>query len=193
MKNKPVYVCRHCGHIELEDHSWKEKILTVPKVILSAIFLMCALIGMFGLYNFISAGDFSRPELLGHPVGGTWGSLWTMSTNFMSQNESAQLIAFAEPIIKDCADENCKARNLYDYFRTNFKYKVGSDLNPLDIIKEKEGDCDEMSFLYLSTIKALGMDGMMQCVDNHCWDMINVDGKKIYVDIVNDYWIVKNG
>ena len=69
-----------------------------------------------------------------------------------------------------------------------FDYESGSNTNPIDIWKDKKGDCDEMSSLYIALLKSSGINSMLQCTSNHCYTIIKLEDMNILADLTKYEW-----
>jgi hypothetical protein len=90
-------------------------------------------------------------------------------------------------LVSGCIEEECKARKIYESL-SKFEYEPGTEINPEKVWTDKSGDCDEISYLFMSLLKTEGIKSKMQCNHNHCWLIIFLQDKKILVDAVNNIW-----
>lgn len=187
MRKKILYNCSKCGHIELEKKNWKTRLKKTLKYFFIAIFMFFALIGILGVYNLISFGIFDKPDLMFQPFGGIANIVSNFKLNMMTEKQRINFKEYVAPIIKDCDDEECKAKNIFRNL-TRFSYDEGEDWNPENILEEKEGDCDEMSLLYMFLLKSIKIKSGMKCSINHCWTIVMLKDKKIEADVVNYIW-----
>ena len=188
MKSEVKQICKKCGNIELKEKTWLE---FTKRIGISALIIIIAVTSIFGLtasYNFVVGEVYDNPDII-ISISGMHPLIAEFLVFFQSKQTKDVLSEKALEITKDCEDDYCRAHEVYLYL-TEFDYDWGENLNALDIFEEKEGDCDEMSFLLKSMLNTLDISSMLQCTNNHCYAIIKVDGKKIMADVVNSEWEV---
>jgi hypothetical protein len=186
MRNKIKNVCERCGHIEFKETTTKTRLLGLTKGFFIGILLVATIIGLITTYNFfaVSYPDASKITTF----GALQSFILNFQSNFMEETEVSELRNFTVEVVKNCTDDNCSARVLYDYLQNNWEYKEGTDMNALNILHEKEGDCDEMSNLYMHCLKTIGITAQVECSNNHCWNIVSLKDKKILADLTGYRW-----
>jgi hypothetical protein len=188
MRSKPEYICSSCGHIELKKRSLKGFILKTGKYGSYVIIILLALVGGLSMYNFgVDSGYVSEVEFFS--VGGLQSFFVNnLGDSAVNQSEANFFKEKALEISQGCSDDLCSSEKIYLFLRDNFNYVEGTDLIPMKIWNEKEGDCDEMSFLYMTILNQLSISNKMQCNNNHCWVIVYPDGKKVIADLTKYVW-----
>lgn len=191
MRNKKLYVCSKCNHIELEHKSLARKLLIIPKAIFFILLGVTSIIGILGLYNVVAYGIYEDPNLIFQPAGSFWGIFHTFKSDMIPITEKKIYQEYAMNLTINCSqDKECQARKIFEHLES-FTYEEGADMNPIDILQKKSGDCDEVSLAYVYLLKSLNIKSGMQCSYNHCWVIIFLEDKKIIADAVNSIWRVK--
>lgn len=193
MKNKIQYICSECNHVEFKEKSWKKRIKNSSIFTLKVIIGVFTMIGILAVYNTSIDNNYLTWN---HQL--TMGGLGSFFMNNFGQigvnkSNSKEFLIIAENLSKGCSTNTCKSKKIYNYITQNFVYEVGSDMNPMDIWRDKSGDCDELSLLYLTLLREINIDSYTQCNSNHCWNIIHTDEKTIVVDLVNSYWEIEDG
>ncbi len=151
-------------------------ILIIP-VLIVGIFI----INYFKIANVQGTSDLNVGDILDTQLYG----IMKMKADLTSSKEDKALLRdFAIETTKDCKTDKCKARKLYDILVDEWNYERGMDINPVNIFKEKSGDCDEMSILYIDLLEKLDIDAIIKCTPTHCWNVVKLEDKALHVDIV---------
>ncbi len=186
---QPKYTCAICGYKHFEKFNFKKFMKTALKVTFLSFVGITSFIGATSLYNYLSGGIYDVQDVLF-----SFGGLYATPLNFFSSFESdinPELHKIALNLTKDCRDDYCRSRVIYEFLQT-FDYEIGKDLNPMDIYNEREGDCDKLSYLYISLLKSLKIKAMLQCTivdeEGHCYTIIHLKDKKILADITQNNW-----
>ena len=184
------YKCPYCGYIETEKSSWKKVVFKeIPRIIMLASVFLFAVLGLLSSYNFVQVGLYEDPNKL-IDLASAWATLNTLRSGLLTSNETATLNSFVEPAIKECEDDYCKARKIYDLIQDEFNYEEGTDLIIEKIMRERIGDCDELSFLYISILKIQGIKSVMECSmkKEHCWVVVTINQTKYIADVTGHRW-----
>lgn len=160
-----------------------EIVKTSGKVFLRSLIFLTSIIGTLGIYNFVAGNYYNNPDVM-FSVGGTYSFVENIRMKFQSVDYFEEK---ADKISTNCTSEECRAKNIYSYLKT-FRHKIGSETNPQIILDRGYGDCDEMSYLYMTMLKSEGISSRMQCNHNHCWTLVFPDNKRVFVDVVNSIW-----
>ncbi len=141
-------------------------------------------------------------------------------TDIMINPSAPEISNLAHQLADDKPDVYSKAKAIYDYMVDNFKYSTSQQMNyvqqeygglpkhALATLRDKWGDCDEQSMLYMSFLRALGIPARLELGalysqknewDGHAWALIYIppsDGSSgnywYNVDIVNDEFLVRD-
>lgn len=152
-------------------------------MVLKVFLFVTSLFGTLAIYNFVAGNVYEDPDLL-ISLGGAYSFIEDFRGQFQ---ESDYFHSITGKIVSGCISEECMAKHIFKNL-SYFSYEPGEDSNPVTIWKEKAGDCDEMSYLYMTMLKAEGINSRVQCNHNHCWNIIFLGEKRIIADIVNDEW-----
>jgi transglutaminase-like putative cysteine protease len=185
MRAKVKNICPNCNHIELEKKTIIKTLLKIPHGVFIGLLLSTSILGTLALYNFIQEGIYENPNML-ISIGGTWATSYNVLSMLQDKNDFREL---AKNITKECTDNYCKTKKLYDYMTEEFNYDWGEEaLFPKKILQEKEGDCDELSYLYMTLLKSLNINARLSCSATHCWSIIKLEDKLIMADITQYQW-----
>jgi len=185
MKSNVRFICPNCNHIEIEKLTFSKRLKRVPFKLIIGFLLFTSLIGTFGIYNFVMEGIYENPDLM-VSTGGLWASMGNMVNSFQDKKEFKII---AENLTKDCDDDYCKSLELYNYILDNFEYEEGEKtLFPSSIYADKKGDCDELSYLYITLLKSIGINSRLSCANTHCWAIVKLENKNILADITGYEW-----
>lgn len=152
-----------------------------------SVMFFTSFIGIFALINF-QASSFKDNEDLSLSLGGAWAAYLNARILFLNHFDKPMLIENFTPSIKSCSDNECKALNIYFDILNNYNYKEGYDFNVNSIIEKQSGDCDELSYLYVSALKSFNIKSKLQCGNNHCWSIVSLENKEILADITKFKW-----
>lgn len=190
MRKKPKYECDLCGHKEYKKTTWKTVSFAIIKGILMVALMTNFLIGSMCIYNFFQGNIYERPDKL-LTLGQMYASVINFQSNFKTQETKESLDNMIAEIGVTNGSEYTKAREIYEYL-SRFKYPEnesdGIGLNVERTWNERMGDCDQMSYLFISLLKRIDIDGMLDCNYNHCWALIDVDDHQVMADIVQGRW-----
>ena len=190
MREKIDYSCKACGHTEMRKKNWKTRTFGTISFLLLSIFIFTSLIGLSSLINFVNLAVYENPESI-VSIGGTYAFIVNIFKDYGYNDEIRQLKPFSEEITKECEDDECKVRKLYEHLLTfDYKYEDATDLNPLNTWNAKEGDCDMMSMLMINMLSTenIDIDSFMKCSISHCNVVVKLPNKKILVDITKREW-----
>ena len=135
-------------------------------------------------------------------------------------NPSApEIRSLAHSLADDKPDVYSKAKAIFDYMVKNFNYSTPEQMNwvkqkygglpkhAIVTLKDKWGDCDEQSMLYISLLRALGIPARMEMGalydyqtnewGGHAWVEVyipsgNGEGYWYNVDVVNDEFLIRD-
>lgn len=90
--------------------------------------------------------------------------------------------ALAKDVIKDKADAPDweKVEAIYDWVRENIKYTKGTIKSSYQALKDKNGDCEELTSLFIAMCRANKIPARMVWVPGHCYPefyLEDADGK----------------
>jgi len=194
MKNKIKYICKNCNHIELEKRNIKTISWHITKSILLFCLLFTSLLGSTATYNFIVGGVWEKPNQM-LQIGESYAFLTNIQSHFQSSGTRDELREIALNLTKNCNEDECKAKAIYNELLTfDYLEENATDLDPIKTWESREGDCDMMSYLYLSLLKQVqdaeenSIKSRISCTQTHCWNIVYLDDKKIIVDIINYGW-----
>ena len=185
---KPKYQCRSCGYEHIERKTIKQRVLRMFVFFVIGIIALTSLLGTTAFYNFVAGGVYEKPDMV-VSIGGLYSSVLNFKSNFKTGDE-AELKTIALDITKGYEGDYNKSKAIYDYLVDNFRYEKGTNTNPIEIWYEKEGDCDEMSSLYMHLLKSINIDSMIQANNNHAWVVVKLEDKNILADITSHKWKV---
>ena len=188
MKQKLKSVCKKCGNIELEKTGILRKTLRVFKSLTISLIIFLSVFGAGAWYNLINGEILGNTEIL-LTIGGLYATINNFKDNFVSKEDTEYYKNYTSEMIKDCEDDECKARKIYNYL-LDFEYDWGDSdtFDPREIIRRRKGDCDQMSITYVALLHANNIKAIMQCNTNHCWSVIKLKDKTILADIVQTRW-----
>jgi len=173
--------CRLCGSPVIKTTSPITVIKKLTKGIFISVILFTSMLGMCGIYNTIIIGTYGDTDRL-LTLGGFY-SVAIEFENLLTSNEEKQtLTKIANNLTNGCEDDICKTNKIYQHL-VEFKYEEGSNTNALQIWREKEGDCDEMSNLLSSLLRTQGIKSDVVCNSHHCWTMVNLPSGKMQIDL----------
>ncbi len=130
--------------------------------------------------------------------------------DWMIQPSSEEIQQLAEKIVSDEDNLYDKAKALYEWLNDNIDYKRGGSTLPqhsLMTLHNREGDCDEQSFLYCSLARSIGMpawvelgilnDRVIDSWQGHGWirqQFVTDDGEGGWVNIdpVNNQFFARD-
>lgn len=141
-------------------------------------------------------------------------------TDIMINPSAPEINNLAHQLADDKPDVYSKAKAIYDYMVENFKYSTPQQMNyvqqqygglpkhALATLRDKWGDCDEQSMLYMSFLRALGIPARLELGalydsqknewGGHAWASIYIplpSGSTGYwydVDIVNSEFLIRD-
>lgn len=180
--------CKHCKHIELEKKNIKNDLIINGKRFLIFLILFTSLMGSTGLYNFIVGNVWENPNQM-LQLGESYAFFNNFRSNFQSEETKDKLTEISNELTEDCNNDECKARIIYNELITfDYLSENATNLNPIKTWESKKGDCDMMSYLYISLLKNQGIKSRLSCTQNHCWNIVYLEDKKVIADIVNYIW-----
>lgn len=186
-RKEVTHICEKCGKIEWEERTWKSRVKTVFKVILISSLILTSIVGSVAIYNFIIGGIYDNPDLM-ISTGGALATINNIWKNFHSKGDREELREIALNLTQGCNDDKCRAEKIFVHL-SKFTYEVTSNENkPLKTWESKIGDCDTLSYLYMTLLKELDISSMMQCTDTHCYLIIKLENQKILADITFRKW-----
>ncbi len=139
--------------------------------------------------------------------------------DIMINPSAPQIRNLAHQIADDKPDVYSKAKAIFDYMVENFTYSTSEQMNyvqqvygglpkhALATLRDKWGDCDEQSMLYISFLRALGIPARMEMGalydstknewGGHAWVQVYIpstDGQGYWynVDVVNDEFLIRD-
>ena len=139
--------------------------------------------------------------------------------DIMIDPTAPQISNLAHQIADDKPDVYSKAKAIYDYMVRHFNYSTPQQMNyvqqaygglpkhALATLRDRWGDCDEQSMLYISFLRALGIPARMEMGflydeskdewGGHAWAQIYIPSKNgtgywYNVDIVNDEFLIRD-
>lgn len=188
MKNKIKYTCEVCKHVCSKKRNWKTFLLGTIKFLFLVILMVTSMIGSMGLYNFIVAQAYESPDKM-ISLGQAGAFVLNVQSKFQSEEKIEKLTIITEEIVKDCKSDECKAKSVFDRL-LDFPYLTenATELDPIKVWEAGEGDCDQMSYLFMSLLNTQNIKSRIDCSDTHCWNILFLEDKKIIVDIVNYRW-----
>lgn len=193
LKNKPKYVCELCGNSKYPSYGIRAFLWNFLVFFSLTILLICGLIGSLSIMNAISTNYYSPQSFFS--VGGLWSEPLNVFSNY-EKDLHLELKEISLNLTKGCDSDYGRALLIYQYLVSTFEYEEGSNLHPMQIWEEKSGDCDEISYLYISLLKTLDIDASMQCELQgglgHCYSIVKLENKLILVDVVQERWIEYN-
>lgn len=153
--------------------------------------LLLAIVMVFAIFGATSTIDFMLSGFESHNlIDITSYHTILSSLVILSLNDNFYLKEYATNLTMECKTNECKIKTIYDHVRYDLNYSLGTDLNPLNILKEGEGDCDEKAITYLSLLNQLGISGITDCEvkwgDGHCWSVV-YDGDATYLADLTGY------
>lgn len=163
---------------------------------LISVLILLALVGIFDFYNFFKMNstlgfgyidpDNSEQKEKMFTIGNSWATILTWKTNFINESDYKIIEYYSAGYTRHCENDFCRAEALYLLLKDNWRYNRGLIVNSaVKILKDHEGDCDEMAFLYTSMLNTLDIPSTLQCNSDHCWNVIRTENQTIKVDIVH--------
>lgn len=105
---------------------------------------------------------------------------------------STGLVSIIKKCTNDCQTKEQKARAIYDWIEQNIEYGEGNHnySNSEEVIEEGRGICGEMSFVYITMARSIGLESALVEVDRdrkgkkvaHACAVVNVGNREIFVD-----------
>ncbi|MBN2296192.1 MAG: transglutaminase family protein [Pirellulales bacterium] len=96
------------------------------------------------------------------------------------QCRDAKIRNLAKEITTDKEGAWKKVEAMYDWVQENIKYKEGPLKGALKALRDKEGDCEELSSLFIGLCRASGVPARTVWVPGHCYAefyLVDEDGK----------------
>lgn len=173
-------ICRKCG----KKQSKIKRFLWLTFLLYLGI---TSIIGTLGLYNIITHDvndgyDSDKEDKL----SGLAAPI--LNIKLLFQGENKVLENYAKDITKECETDNCKAKKIYLDLVKNWDYELGEEIDEMKIFYDREGDCDEMTNLYISILKTINIKARASCSITHCWSVVYLDDQKIKADITKRVW-----
>ena len=185
-RKKVQWHCPECGYIKVKKITFWHYLWRFGELVLIAFISINFFLGIMASYNFVAGGIYENPDLM-FSIGGFWATTHNIASEFQSYEYKEELKNISINLTKGCGDDYCKAQRIFIEL-INFKFKNGTDLRPLTIWDEKECDCDECSYLFISLLKSIDINSMMQCTQNHCYTIVKLEDKRILADVVQYKW-----
>ncbi|SHK10738.1 Transglutaminase-like superfamily protein [Caminicella sporogenes DSM 14501] len=113
---------------------------------------------------------------------------YLIPSRFVEKND--EIIKLAEEITKNDINEYDKAKSIFKWIAENITYDIYANTekprSAVETLRDKKGDCDEISYLYAALLRALDIpaklvSGKIQ-KDFHVWNEVKINGKWIIVD-----------
>ena len=188
MKNKIKYTCEVCKHVAFRQNNWKTFLFGYIKFILIVGLMVTSLLGSMGLYNFFVGEIYDSPDKV-ISLGQAYALVLNEKGIFQSNEDTKKLRTITDDIIGDCIESECKAKAVYNHLLLfPYLYENATELNPLKVWDDGEGDCDQISVLFMALLKTHNIKSRLDCSTNHCWNILYLEDKKVIVDIVNRRW-----
>ncbi len=185
MKKTKLKYCKNCQRIYHEKRTIKKRIFKVIKFTFIIFILITSIFGSTALYNFISGGIYENPNLT---ISISSFYAFVLNNLIIPIQSNNELKEIALDLTKNCPDDYCKTKKIYDHLLT-FEYEKGSNPeNPLEIYKEKSGDCDELSYLFKSLLDQLNIKSVLQYEPKHAYLIIKLDKMNILADLTKGEW-----
>lgn len=183
MKNKLIY-CKNCNRIFKEKITLKKRFFQTQKFLFLTFLCLTSLFGTTALYNLVSGGIYENYYDILSSVGGFYATIINVKSNFKSNDELKEI---AINLTKECEDDYCKSKKIYNHLLT-FNYELGTNLNAYEVYKEGEFDCDEGSYLLKIMLSKVGVDSIIQCIQDHCYLIIKLEEINILADLTQYQW-----
>jgi len=100
------------------------------------------------------------------------------------ESRHPQIRDFAKQVVKDKVSAGEKVEAIYDYVRENVVYKNGKLKGALAALRDGDGDCEELTSLFIALCRANGIPARTVWVPDHCYPefyLIDSSG--------NGYWL----
>jgi hypothetical protein len=85
------------------------------------------------------------------------------------ETRHAKIRSLAKDLVKDKASAWEQVEALYDWVRDNVKYSEGGFKGAAQALKDKKGDCEELSSLFIALCRANGIPARTVWVPGHCY------------------------
>jgi len=121
-KIKYIYICENCYFIKQKESNYKTKILYSLKFLFGVFFGVMFLIGFTSFLNFVWVNNYENPDNL-ISIGGTFAFVTNSFGEYRYDSEIRELQPLSEEIVKDCTNDTCKVKKLYENL-TTFRYKT---------------------------------------------------------------------
>jgi hypothetical protein len=97
-------------------------------------------------------------------------SRYLQSSPFI-ESKDAKIVALAKEILKDsdALSDWQKVELLFDWVRENVKYQEGKLKGALAALKDKNGDCEELTSLFIALCRATKIPARTVWVPQHCY------------------------
>jgi len=182
------YKCKECGYIDIKEKNWKTRTIKIIKTIFLSLFIATSILGTLGVANIIIVNVYESPDDV-ISIGQSMAFIRNIQNKFQSNEKQEILKNYTDEIVKDCETELCKVEFIFEkLILFEYKYENATNLDPLKTWDNKEGDCDMMSYLYMSMLKTRNIKSYMDCSITHCWNIVYLNDTKFKVDIVNWQW-----
>lgn len=85
------------------------------------------------------------------------------------ESRHAQIRSLAKKITKDKTSAWEQVESIYDYVRDNVEYREGRLKGALAALRDGQGDCEEMTSLFVALCRASDIPARMVWVPDHCY------------------------
>lgn len=200
-KPKTQYVCDHCGHIKVEKPTWKKRLKVFGLALVFIYMGVFTLTGTASMVQLFRIGELENMFTEGFDHDDT-ESLWSHAnfyalvadtySRFVTTEDQAYFRNYVMENTAECDaledPTECRIKTLYDFLVQNFEYEIGTKLDARSLIEDREGDCDEMAFLYITLLHSIDVDAKMQCNLTHCWSIVKYKGTETKADLTKFVW-----
>jgi hypothetical protein len=95
---------------------------------------------------------------------------WHMGNSPMIDATSSDIKRIAKGISEtDPPDAWTHVERIYDWVRSNLKYRNGPMRHTREALKDKQGDCEEMSGVFIAICRASGIPARCVWIPEHCY------------------------
>jgi hypothetical protein len=109
-------------------------------------------------------GRFVIPKKVGRELNWHMGNSPMIDASGSDIKRVAKSIASSEP-----PDAWTHVERIYDWVRENIKYRNGPIRNTRESMKDKQGDCEEMSGIFIAICRATGIPARCVWIPDHCY------------------------
>lgn len=172
------YHCKKCGYLK-EATNWQ---------VIKSTAMKATLFVYIGLTVFLLAMVLISPHKFTKYGDGIVPILFAYRLSIPHYDE--ELRSIAVDMVKDCPmnDHNCIKYTIYDKLK-DIDYNEASVMyNPVNVIKDYNGDCKLYSYTVVQLLNQLDEESHVKCNSCHCWVNTEWRGLNVSIDLTRKFF-----